>query len=71
MKLLLLLLLPLLLLTGCYTTGTHTVSRPTPPSQKVIVVYPEYYPPMYIHRRSDFWFGYRYQHNHYHYRYRR
>jgi uncharacterized protein YceK len=68
MKLLSLLLLPLLLLSGCATTGGHVVSRPEYPPTRVIVVQPEYYTPMYIHMRSDFWYVGK---HHYHHRYRR
>lgn len=65
MKLLSLLALPVLLLTGCYTTGNQVViARPVPPP-RVIIVQPEYYTPMYIHMRSDFWYVGK---HHYHYR---
>lgn len=66
MKLLLLLALPVLLLTGCYTTGSRVIiARPAPPPTRVIVVQPEYYTPMYIHMRGNFWYVGKY---HYHYR---
>lgn len=69
MKLLSLLVLPVLLLTGCYTTGGHSVvTKPAHPPHRIIVVQPEYYTPMYIHMRSDFWYVGK---HHYHYRYRR
>lgn len=57
MKLLSLLVLPVLLLTGCYTTSSRViVAHPVPPPHKVIIVQQEYYTPMYIHWRSDFWY---------------
>jgi hypothetical protein len=64
----LLILASALLLTGCATTGQ--VREIPPAAPRVVVVYPEYYTPMYIHWRFDIGRGWHHYHHH-HPRWRR
>lgn len=65
-----LLLTAALFLTGCATTGqVRKIQSPPPP--RVVVVYPEYYTPMYIHWRFDIGRGWHHYHHHHYPRYRR
>jgi hypothetical protein len=65
----LLILASALLLTGCATTG-QVREIPPPSTPRVVVVYPEYYTPMYIHWRFDIGRGWHHYHHH-HPRWRR
>ena len=71
----LLILASTLLLTGCVSTGY--VREISPPvyraynSPRVVVVYPEYYTPMYIHWRFDIGRSWHHYHHHHYPRYRR
>ena len=71
----LLILASTLLLTGCVTTGYVRETRPpvyraAVSTPRVVVVYPEYYTPMYIHWRFDIGRSWHHYHHH-HPRWRR